>query len=69
MKKLSMFFLTAGMFAFVSCDSGTGTTDESERVISQDTVVTEMEAQRTIIDVDTIRETETIDVEPNNTQR
>jgi hypothetical protein len=66
MKKLPMFFLAAGLFAFAGCDGGTGTRDDSERVISRDTVVTEMEARETVIDVDTTHRTESIDVDRDN---
>lgn len=68
MKKLPMFFLVAGLLAFTSCDSGTGTNDEG-RVISRDTVVSEVEVQERVIDIDTTQRTETIDVDRNNNQR
>jgi uncharacterized protein YcfL len=62
MKKLSMFCLAAGLFALVSCDSGTGNNQEGT-VIDRDTVTTEREVQSTVIDVDTTTNTETIEVE------
>ncbi|CAN5888328.1 hypothetical protein BH24BAC1_BH24BAC1_02030 [soil metagenome] len=66
MKKLPMFFLAAGLLAFTGCDSGTGTTSDSERVIGRDTVVTEMEVRERVIDIDTTERTETIDVDRDN---
>lgn len=68
MKKL--FFASAvvlGSMSIYSCDGG-GTTTEEGTVIQSDTTVSELEVERTTMEVDTTMdtETETIDIENEN---
>ena len=65
MKKVMYIGVIAlGTLGMVACDSGTNTTtDSDERVIQTDTVATEYEVERTVIETDTTTETETIDRE------
>ena len=65
MKKL--FFASAmvlGSLSIYSCDGG-GATAEEGTVIDRDTTVSEVEVERTTMDIDTTinRETETIELE------
>ncbi|GAB3537765.1 hypothetical protein GCM10027443_31330 [Pontibacter brevis] len=71
MKKL--FFASAvvlGSMGMYSCDSGGGTTSDDATVVERDTTVSELEVERTTMDVDTTinTETETIDPQENQNQ-
>ncbi|RDV11976.1 hypothetical protein DXT99_22860 [Pontibacter diazotrophicus] len=68
MKKL--FFASAvllGSISLYSCDGG-GTTTEEGTVVQTDTTVSELEVERTTMEVDTTMdtETETIDIDNEN---
>lgn len=54
-----------GAMGLYSCgDQGT-TTAEDEIVVEQDTTVSELEVERTVIETDTVTETETIERDQN----
>lgn len=68
MKKIFL----VGVFAFAtlglySCGNQEGVTetDADETVIERDTTVSELEVERTVVETDTVTETETIDTEEN----
>ncbi|WP_347157029.1 hypothetical protein [Pontibacter chitinilyticus] len=65
MKKL--FFagaLVLGTLSIYSCDSNTGTaTGDNEKVIDADTTVSEVQVEKTTVDMDTSTTTETIDTD------
>jgi hypothetical protein len=71
MKKVMYIGVIAlGTLGMVACDSGTNTTtDSDERVIRTDTVSTEYEVERTVVETDTTTETETIDIDRDNRRR
>jgi hypothetical protein len=70
MKKLPMFFIAAGLFAFTSCDQRrTGDLAEDERLISRDTVVSEVEVRERVVEMDTTERTETIDIDRDRNDR
>lgn len=70
MKKL--FFASAlvlGSIGLYSCDSGGGATSEEGTVIDTDTTVSELEVERTTMDIDTSMNTETETIELENEQQ
>lgn len=70
MKKLffagAILLGSAGMYA--CSGDGSTATEQEENVIYQDTTVSEMEVDRTVVETDTTTETETIDVDNNQNQ-
>ncbi|MFD3002750.1 hypothetical protein ACFS7Z_20430 [Pontibacter toksunensis] len=69
MKKL--FFVSAvvlGSIGLYSCDGG-GATSEEGTVVDRDTTVSELEVERTTMDIDTSMNTETETIELENEEQ
>jgi len=69
MEKYFAMLLVGGVIAFSSCSRNTSVTSDSDsdtRIISKDTVEVQYKVEETQVEIDTIRNTETIKVNPQN---